>query len=307
MRKYKIVAYNQGIPAKNKNPEKPLILSNFISGVTKLGDTGINYFGKDTLTCDVAVLQGFVHAASKNSPHLNLRKEVLKTQQRNNNKTLIVDSNLFLYSNPNNTKQYLRYSFDGVFPTTGFYFDSVIDPLRWKKISANLNISLKEWRTTGNYILICLQRNGGWSMGTTSSINWAIDIISKIRKYTDREIVIRAHPGDVQTIHNIPLAHKNVRLSTNVDIIDDFKNCWCSVTYNSSPGVASIIEGIPTFVTDPVPQNSQAFLVSNIDLSQIENPLLPNRQQWVEKLAMSHWNFTELANGEAWNHMRSFI
>jgi hypothetical protein len=51
---------------------------------------------------------------------------------------LIVDSNLFLYADKSNQKHYLRYSFDGVFPTTGFYFDQDIDPARWKQISKDL-------------------------------------------------------------------------------------------------------------------------------------------------------------------------
>ena len=80
-----------------------------------------------------------------------------------------------------------------------------------------------------------------------------------------------------------------------------------TITYNSSPGVASAIEGIPLFVTDPTPQISQAFPVANTDLSQIETPDVFERQQWIEKLAMSHFNFADLEKGTAWNIIKEYL
>jgi hypothetical protein len=90
-------------------------------------------------------------------------------------------------------------------------------------------------------------------------------------------------------------------------LIDDFKNCWASVVYNSSPSVASLIEGVPTFLTDPYPEHSQTYGIANTDLSLIENPLMFDRQLWIEKLAMCHWNFNELRSGEAWDFFRRYI
>src|SRR6056300_891005 len=157
---FKAVAYYGGIPARNNNPEKPLILDNFLTGVRASGDEAIAHRGMNPIPCDVALIQGFVHEHGKTAPHLILRAQAIEMQKNSGKKSLIVDSNLFLYADPGNTKTYLRYSFDGVFPTTGFYFDDAPDPLRWQKISTNLGISLKPWRTSGQHILICLQRNG---------------------------------------------------------------------------------------------------------------------------------------------------
>jgi hypothetical protein len=71
--------------------------------------------------------------------------------------------------------------------------------------------------------------------------------------------------------------------------------------------VAAAIEGIPVFVTDPIPQTSQAFEIANTELSLIESPNLVERQQWIEKLSMSHWNFQQLKSGQAWNHIKKYI
>ena len=79
------------------------------------------------------------------------------------------------------------------------------------------------------------------------------------------------------------------------------------MVYNSSPSVASLIEGIPTFLTDPYPQHSQSFEVANTDLSLLENPELKERQYWIEKLSMCHWNFEELKSGEAWSFFKRYV
>jgi len=302
------VAYYGGIPPTNNNPEKPLILDNFLAGVRTSGDTAIAHQGMNAIPCDVALIQGFVHEHGKTAPHLQLRQNAVLLQKNNNKRSLIVDSNLFLYADPNNTRTYLRYSFDGVFPTTGFYFNHDIDPIRWSKISRDLNLSLKPWRTQGNHILICLQRHGGWSMGGLSVQAWLDQTVNQIRQHSrKRPILVRTHPGDKKIKSILKINHKNVYLSTNERLIDDLRNAWATVVYNSSPGVASIIEGVPAFITDPVPQHSQAYEVANTDLSRLENPEMPDRQAWIDKVSMCHWNFEELRSGEAWQFFKKYI
>lgn len=308
MNKLTAVAYYAGIPARNNNPEKPLILDNFISGVNASGDTGIAHRGSNIIPCDVALIQGFVHEHGKTAPHLILRQNAVETQKKIGKRSLIVDSNLFLYADPGNTKRYLRYSFDGVFPTTGFYFDKEVDPTRWTKISQALNLGLKPWRSTGTHILICTQRNGGWSMRGLDVMTWLDQTITTIRQYSrKRPIIVRTHPGDKKARNYIKINHKNVFLSNKTNIKDDLENAWATVVYNSSPSVASTIEGVPSFLTDPIPQHSQSYEVSNLNLADIENPKLPDRQQWIEKIAMCHWNFEELKSGEAWQFFRKYI
>ncbi len=307
MSKLTAVAYYSGIPPNNSNPEKPQILDYFCQGVTASGDTAIGHRGMSALPCDVALIQGFVHQHGKSAPHLQLRQDAVNLQKKNNKRSLIVDSNLFLYVDKSNPLHYLRYSFDGVFPTTGFYFDRDIDPARWQQISKDLNIELKPWRHSGNHILLCLQRNGGWSMQGINSINWMDQTIRDIRKYSNRPIVVRAHPGDKKIKSILKINHKNVFLSTKENLKDDFSGAWATVVYNSSPSVASVIEGIPSFLTDNVPQNSQSFEVSNLDISNIENPTMPERQHWIEKLSMCHWKFDELKSGKAWEFFKRYI
>lgn len=303
----KVVSYLRTVPANNKKQEKVDILNFFYRGVQAIGDEGILQNEQNIVDCDVAVIQGWVHGDSKNSPHLQLRKSIVKHQKKNNNRVLIADSNLFLYANKDNPLHYLRYSFDDVFPINGEYFWSSSDPSRWKKISQNLKIGLKDWKTNGKNILICTQRNGGWSMKGFQVIDWLEQTVNEIKKYTDRPIVVRPHPGDRNAVNYLNKKNSSWVISQAEKITDDFNNAHCVITYNSSPGVAAAIEGIPVFVTDPCPQYSQAYAVANTDLSLIENPKIFERQSWIEKISMSHWNFDELQSGEAWAHMRKFV
>ena len=267
------VAYYGGIPPHNNNLEKPMILDNFLTGVRNSGDTAIAQTSMQVVPdADVALIQGYVHEHGKTAPHLVLRRNAVEQQINNGKKALIVDSNLFLAYDNGNVNRYLRYSFNGVFPTTGFYFDTDIDPNRWSKVSSKLGIQMKPWRTSGNHILVCLQRNGGWSMRGYNSVQWANDTIATLRQLTDRPIIVRGHPGDKKTRY-FP-QHKDVFLSSNPSILQDLQGAWATVLYNSSPSVVSAIEGVPVFLTDPEPEHSQSHEVSNTKIKRINDPKL---------------------------------
>lgn len=311
----KFVSYLACLPPNNKNSEKNEILDRFPLGVTYLAqDQVIIQESKTLIDADVALMVGWVHEDSKQTPHLEFRRQIIAHQKKRGKRVLLADSNLFLYKDKTNPHHYLRYSFDGIFPNTGEYCDKVIDPDRWNKLSKTMGLSLRDYRTNGNHILLCLQRNGGWSMGGFDVVDWTAQTIRLLRLHTDREIVIRAHPGDKGSkgylspnnlIKKIGLL-KGVRLSrSGAELTDDLKNCWAVVNYNSSPTVAAAVEGFPIFVTDA--ERSQCAEIANTNLKNIENPNMPDRQKWIERLAMFHWNFDEISNGECWSHMRNFV
>jgi len=302
----KVVSYLGGIPNARKNPEKAEMLIRFADGVNAAGDIGVVHNSRDLLQADVGVIQGWVHANSPDTKHLGLRRQV--SQNTHNRHTIIIDSNLFNYTGIK-TPAYHRYSMDGIFPTTGKYFWDNPDPQRWLQIRRDYNISLKDWRHPGKHILICTQRNGGWSMDGFAVVDWLHNTVQSIKQHTDRPILVRAHPGDKRANEYLQQNQGNWEISNQPSILDDFERAWCVVTYNSSPGVAAAIEGIPVFVTDPVDggKRSQAHPVANTKIKAIEAPQFFERQQWIERICMSHWNFKELSNGSAWSHMRNYI
>lgn len=308
-----VIVYHKTVP-NLKNQEKIDVLEFFSQGVKRNNTTCIDSRDYIYHKSKVGVIQGWVHELSSSAPHIKLRNSVINGQHVTNNYTVAIDSNLFLYKDTKNPLHYLRYSFNGVFPTIGIYCDSNIDPTRWAKISKNLNLQLKDYRITGDHILLCLQRNGGWSMGTYDVQDWSLSTITEIRKYSDRKIILRGHPGDKSARQYLDPTHplcklkgfKNVEFSSNgSSLLDDLKNAWAVVNHNSSPVVGAAIEGFPIFVTDP--NKSQCKDIANTNLADIENPKLYNREGWVQRISMSHWNFDELKSGECWAHMKNFI
>ena len=136
-------------------------------------------------------------------------------------------------------------------------------------------------------------------------MQWCNKTIVELQKHTNKKIIVRAHPGDKRAKEYLKIKFPGVRVSTNKNILDDFANCYAVITYNSSPAVAAAIEGIPVFVTDPKPKDSQAYDICNTNLEQIENPQVYDREPWLEKLAMCHYKLSELNNGTAWSYMRT--
>lgn len=309
MSRLTVNAYMKGIPPGNSNSEKPRLLKYFIEGVCKSGDDGKVIDNFHHYPSDVAILQGFVHPQSKHVPHLDLRRQVLENQKNKNKRTIIADANLFLYADPANTRTYLRYSYDGVFCDTGEYCWDHPDPRRWQQIQKDLGLKLQPNRKDGNHILICCQRDGGWSMEGKHVVPWLHPMILRIKRVTDRPIRIRLHPGDKKAKDHAlkisRLGHNNVTISERTrPLMADFAGAHCVVNHNSSPTVAAAIEGIPTFVTDPM--KAQAGPVSHTDLNEIENPRHFDRETWIQRIAMCHWRLDELKSGACWQHMKNW-
>ena len=170
-----------------------------------------------------------------------------------------------------------------------------------------LGLSLKPWRTHGEYILICGQHDKSlqWQ-GMPSMSTWVMNTIDAIRAHTDRPIVFRPHP-------RCPLPHiekefKNVYrqepqhvINTYDDFDMGFDNVWTTISYSSNPGIHSIINGVPAFVGPA----SLAYDVGNdIDfLHDIEAPLMLDRTQWLNDYAHTEWTIEEISQGIPLNRL----
>lgn len=303
----KVAVYLSGIPTKSRNSQKKDLLTKFAQGVAAKQDQVILVDDNRIVNCDVAVIQGFVHSDSKQAPHLMIRKRAIDFQNKNNKHALIIDSNLYQFLNPEDKNRYLRYSIGGIFANDAWYFDQDRDLTRWDKIKSSYGFTEIDWHT-GRDILVCLQRHGGWSMNSRSVSDWAIQTINEIREYTQRPIVVRGHPGDIPTLQKFDIGPwTNIRKQRpdQFPLLDQLKQTHATVTYNSSPGVASIFAGVPTFVTDPIPSRSQCYPICNTNLKYIEKPEFFDREDFYQKIAQCHWSLDEVESGDAWEFMRN--
>ena len=161
-----------------------------------------------------------------------------------------------------------------------------------------LNLKLHPWNTLGNYVMICTQRGDSeqWA-GQPELEQWVSDTIKKIKAYTNRPIVLRPHPRFQlhQTWPGVTLYQPQHVPNTydSFDFEHALINAHAVVNWNSGPGTRAILHGVPAFVGP----SSLASTVGNNDFSQIETPLRPDRQQWLNDLAYTEWTVPEIAQG----------
>jgi hypothetical protein len=163
--------------------------------------------------------------------------------------------------------------------------------------ASTLGLVARPWTNTGYNIVVACQRSDSeqWA-GQPPTVAWLTETARKIRQYTNRPIVIRPHPR--QRIANIPgcVIESPRPIPGTYDSFDYdqcLKSTWTVINHNSGPGAQAILNGVPAFVGS----SSLAAPVANLDLVQIENPLRPDREGWLETIAHTEWTIPEIESG----------
>lgn len=285
----------------HKHPHKYSVLESFMKGVN-FTDTTVEYHSK-LFNLNRSLTAGVILGYTLDD---TIRKHIITSLENNNIHRIFIDSNILNYANPN--QKWHRFSLNSVYPTDGIYFFTDIDKTRWDTFSKDHGVTLKPWRTNGEHIVILCQRSNGWNLVGTNQMKWLRDTITNLRYYTDRKIVVRLHPGDkfkVALQQEIVKRYPFVTVSTHDNIVQDLQNCWCTIGYNSTPNVVSVIEGIPSIISDPA--KSWANGVAGTSLSAVEKPPIPDREEWIHQIANIHWSNEDLATGKLWTHVREYI
>ena len=292
-------------PVKFSN--KVDLMNNFRAGVVARGDQVIDYHGNQLPDQDLDA--GFVLGYTLEE---NFRRKIIDILRAKKVPQIFVDSNILHYARKEH--EWHRYSLNSVYPNDGIYLFDTLDPDKWAEYSQWHGVELQPWRQQGQHILILCQRPKGWNMFGNDQDHWLEKTIDKIRKIdAKRAIVIRMHPGDGSRFKQIDKLNKRyssnktcrISISTNENIRTDLINCWCVVGYNSTPSVVSVIEGIPAYVEDPV--HSWAADVAFSNLSDIVNPPMPDRTEWINKIANIHWSNQEVRTGKLWASIKQHI
>ena len=286
-------------PAKFSN--KVMLMDNFKAGVLLHGDEVIEYHGNQLP--DQKLDLGFVLGYTLEE---NFRKKIINILKEQGTPSVFVDSNILHYARKEH--EWHRYSLNSVYPDTGTYFFTDLDRTKWDRFSAWHNAPLKPWRTDGKHILVLAQRPKGFNMFTDQD-TWLEKTIAGIKQYSDRPIMVRMHPGDGTRFKQIEKLQKRygktISISEHEGIREALENCWCCVGYASTPNVVSAIEGVPVYVEEV--NKSWAKDICFNDLSQIENPPMPDRSEWIHKIANIHWSNDEVTSGRLWDALKVYI
>ncbi len=297
---YDVVVYLSSLPRVADRHRKVQVLKAFADGARHHTAKVLIQDQLDVVDCRLAVILGWVGQKIK-GPHIQLRRDVITRQQQMNHHVMPVDSSCFKFADPNSI--FLRYSLDGVFYNKNNYANQNSNDAKWNQIKTTLGISLEPWRTNGKHILVCLQRDGGWSMKGVDLEQWAIKTVAQIRQLTDRPILIRPHPKFPVNLSSL-LVLPNVHQSTGGTLQQDLAGAWAAVFYNSSSSVAAVLAGIPVFAED---DDCPTWAVANHDLAQIESPIMPVRESWLYDLSSAHCTDQDSRSGAIYQKFLPFI
>jgi hypothetical protein len=168
-----------------------------------------------------------------------------------------------------------------------------------------LGLMLKPWRTQGDHILICGQHDRSLQWQNMPNISqWFIETIKEIKKYTDRKIVIRPHPrcpiSPIEQQFKNVIRQQPIKRAGSYDDYDiRFDNAHAVISWTSNPGIRAVVNGYPLFAGP----SSLAYPVANHNLSDINNPRMPDRQQWLNDYAYTEWTVQEIADGLPLKHL----
>ena len=149
---------------------------------------------------------------------------------------------------------------------------------RWKAL--DLAKELRPWRKGGRKIIIADTLPDYWNVRGLPE-DWSFQMARYLKTRTDRPIVVR---------------HKE----SSVPLQEELKDAHCLVAHGSIAAVEAVIMGIPVFVD----RESAASLVGRAGWDDIENPVYPERQPWLNSLAYCQWNEAELCNGTLFRMLR---
>jgi hypothetical protein len=290
-------------PAKFSN--KTMLMDNFKAGVESQGDKVIDYRGN--ALPDQVLDAGFVLGYTLED---NFRNKIITGLKAQKTPQVFVDSNILHYARKEH--EWHRYSLNSVYPSDGEYFFQNLDQSKWATYSQWHGAELRPWRVGahGQHVLILCQRPKGWNMFGNDQDHWLDTMIAEIRKIDpERPIVVRMHPGDGSRFKQIEKIQKRygkrILISNKDNIKEDLVNCWCTVGYNSTPNVVAAIEGVPGYIEDP--QHSWAADVAFTDIDQILDPPMPDRSEWIHKIANIHWSNDEVRTGQLWSAIKNYI
>lgn len=299
------VVYISSVANPLKHSRKIQCLESFAAGVKNQGGTVKVEWEHRYTPSRLALMLGWA-TTNTGGRNIVLRKQIIAEQQRQGFKTMCIDASCWKYLDHHGS--YLRYSLGGPFYDRAEYANKNSTPDKWIEISKNLNIQLKPDQQRNGYILICMQRDGGFAMKSLDPMHWLREKIKQIRAVTQRRILVRPHPGqyDMKDFieyrgnqNNVTVVHPE-----QTSLLDNLQGAHSAVFFNSSASVAAVCEGVPIFVDDP---SCVSWNVANKDIAQIETPASFAKQQWLYDLSSAHWSDEDAQAGRIYQKFLPYL
>ena len=141
-------------------------------------------------------------------------------------------------------------------------------------------VKVKPWKYDGDYILY-IPPSEHVKKYYWFNHHWEEQTLKTIKKHTRKPIKIRTKEDTT------PLEK-------------DLENAYCTVSYQSTVVIKSIMSGVPSFCDN----SSMGLPVSLTDMTQIKDPLYtPERDYWIDTLLANQFTMSEIEDGTAWKYL----
>jgi hypothetical protein len=183
-----------------------------------------------------------------------------------------------------------RISLDNINGLGSFGNEHNLDLDRPKKMGLLLPLNLHR----KHEILIAAQHEYSlqWQ-GMPTMKTWCEQIILEIKQKTNRKIIVRPHPRSLFTLQLPGVTIEQPTKTPNT--YDDFNidyNYHCVINHNSGPAVQAAIRGVPVLC-----DSTSLAAPLSITWDALENPNLPDREDWFLKLCHTEWTVDEISQG----------
>jgi hypothetical protein len=195
---------------------------------------------------------------------------------------------------------------NGINRDADFALDVGVNPDRVKK----LGVELQPWVIDNKpYILICGQHahSQQW-VDMPDMETYFRETVTRVREYSDKPIVLRSHPRFRENLHfpvkdvewfkqqncEWNIAKQVQQTYDSFDLENQLKETHFTVSYSSNAGINSVIQGIPSVVSE----HSLAYGVT----STFSDLRYPDREDWLVDMCNIEWFADEIV--EQWLRLR---
>ena len=195
---------------------------------------------------------------------------------------------------------------NGINRDADFALDVGVNPDRVKK----LGVELQPWVIDDKpYILICGQHAHSQQWADMPDMEtYFRETVTRVREYSDKPIVLRSHPRFRENLHfpvkdvewfkqqncEWNIAKQVQQTYDSFDLENQLKETHFTVSYSSNAGINSVIQGIPSVVSE----HSLAYGVS----STFSDLRYPDREDWLVDMCNIEWFADEIV--EQWLRLR---
>ena len=178
----------------------------------------------------------------------------------------------------------------------GFVQNAILPEIDHGRYNSNFNVNFENYNFKNKQNIVILPPSDVVSQVFDKG-KWEKNVITTLKKYTDRPIVIRrkSSPWVLDKLSYDSVRPKH-QVKNDTSFEEELKNAYCVIAFNSSAALDALRLGIPVICDKMCP----AYPLSH-SISQIENLQEKDRKQLFDSLANGQYTLAEARNVKTFN------